>query len=529
MESFSTPLTEVPVQEGEFAAGEENALNRAFFRFVNWLFRGPHLTAESIWVFAALTMTEISVLLFRQLRGFWIDPTISRKVTFFGAPLSWGAWPILALYVGYIFLISMLLRAINLKLAFPLWTILCFLHTQNFSDNFACWSSPSFNFVKVGNCSYWYAASFLFVGIFWAFAVVHLAQSRAIPLMRELQDDELISRPGVLRLGSIIWVALLLVGILITALQPQPEWKKIEGGETASERPSAREHPALAYSSTQQIAILFGGTSTWSDEIGWIPLGDTWQWDGENWEQLNPETNPPARHNSCMAYDLERDVFVMFSGYGESETTEPVFLGDVWEWDGDNWVEKTPKNNPPARSYASLYFDPSRKKIILYTGYHKENEEVVFHDDFWEWDGQTWTQVYLEHSTKTFRSAILYFEQEQAPIMMDGGGLWTLHGAYWYQPNFPTSPSGRWSSSLAYDPLHQQVVMFGGYIGKDFDLLDETWVYNGSSWEKLITKNQPSARSSSNMFFDSYRNRVVLYGGYDEDGANNDQWELVLP
>ena len=66
MESPSTPLTEMPVQEDEFAAGEENALNRAFFRFVNWLFRGPHLPAEPIWFLAALSLTEFSVLLFRS-------------------------------------------------------------------------------------------------------------------------------------------------------------------------------------------------------------------------------------------------------------------------------------------------------------------------------------------------------------------------------------------------------------------------------------------------------------------------------
>ena len=59
---------------------------------------------------------------------------------------------------------------------------------------------------------------FLFLGILWAFAVVQLARSGVISLTQKMHDVELISRSGVLRLGSVIWIALLFVGILITAL-----------------------------------------------------------------------------------------------------------------------------------------------------------------------------------------------------------------------------------------------------------------------------------------------------------------------
>ena len=80
-----------------------------------------------------------------------------------------------------------------------------------------------------------------------------------------------------------------------------------------------------------------------------------------------------------MAYDPERDVFVMFGGLGHGEaTTASNFLGDTWEWDGVGWIEKISEVNPPVRSAATLYYDPTRQKVVLYAGYRTDNEENYF-------------------------------------------------------------------------------------------------------------------------------------------------------
>ena len=521
MESHSTPLTELPAQEDEFAVGKENALNRAFFRFVNWLFRGPYLPADSIWFLAALAMIELGLLIICQPRGYWVDSTISPSITFIGAPLKWGLWAVLALSIAYIFLVVLISRAVNLKIAFPLWVVLCLLHMGRLLGRFGV--SP-YILCETELSSQWDAIVILIAGIIWAFAVVRVGKSGIIPIFSKNQSIEALRYPRLLQYFSIAGIALVISVTILVALQPQPEWKKIEEGDELSDRPPARMYAALAYDPNQQVAILFGGNEGWTPENDWPHLGDTWQWDGENWMQLHSVSQPSPRRAPVMAYDVDRRVVVLFGGVGRDENKNIVYLDDTWEWDGESWIEKHPEISPPARGDANMYYDPSRRKVILYGGWYGDGG---FFDDVWEFDGQTWSKIFLEESRESSNSTIIFFEPERAPLLMDGQGVWTLRDSRWYQPNHSFAPPGRWASSITYDHQLQQAVLFGGEL--DGELFDDTWIFDGLVWNKIITKNQPTARFGSNMYFDARRNRVVLFGGYDGSIVFNDQWELVLP
>ncbi len=69
--------------------------------------------------------------------------------------------------------------------------------------------------------------------------------------------------------------------------------------------------------------------------------------------------------------------------------------------------------------------------------------------------------------------------------------------------------------------------MFGGF--KDKDVFDDTWLLNSQGWEQLITKTKPPRRNGHNMFYDSTRGTIVLFGGLDGGTFYNDLWELVQP
>ena len=49
--------------------------------------------------------------------------------------------------------------------------------------------------------------------------------------------------------------------------------------------PSARGNAAMAFDSTKNRTLLFGGTV---GSTGAMPMSDTWEWDGDNW--VTPET-----------------------------------------------------------------------------------------------------------------------------------------------------------------------------------------------------------------------------------------------
>lgn len=76
--------------------------------------------------------------------------------------------------------------------------------------------------------------------------------------------------------------------------------------------------------------------------------------------------------------------------------------------------------------------------------------------------------------------------------------------------------------ATAYDPVSQNVVIFGGYNNNG--QLDETWIYDGQNWRHAVEYVHPSARASASMVYDAKLKKIVLFGGYDGQNYLNDTW-----
>jgi hypothetical protein len=61
-------------------------------------------------------------------------------------------------------------------------------------------------------------------------------------------------------------------------------------------------------------------------------LNDTWVWNGELWTQLE-DIGPSARAANALAFDSTRERIVLFGGVAGS-----AVLADTWEWDGTEWT-----------------------------------------------------------------------------------------------------------------------------------------------------------------------------------------------
>src|ERR1041384_2795159 len=83
------------------------------------------------------------------------------------------------------------------------------------------------------------------------------------------------------------------------------------------------------------------------------------------------------------------------------------------------------------------------------------------------------------------------------------------------------NPTQRQKAAMAYDPVHRQLVMFGGQNGAV--LLAETWVFDGTNWIQKSPATSPSARVGHAMATDS-SGHVVLFGGAPTGGAVNETW-----
>ena len=94
--------------------------------------------------------------------------------------------------------------------------------------------------------------------------------------------------------------------------------------------------------------------------------------------------------------------------------------------------------------------------------------------------------------------------------------------ATWVQLTPANSPSARAVSTMAYDPVSQKLVMFGGF--NDTTYLNDTWTWDGTTWTQENTPVAPSPRTSAMMAYDFATRKLVLFGGYDGNQFLGDTW-----
>ncbi len=121
-------------------------------------------------------------------------------------------------------------------------------------------------------------------------------------------------------------------------------------------------------------SVLFGGRNPAG------LLGDTWEWDGENWTQV-ADSGPARRVGHAMAFDRNRNRVVLFGGDSAGR------LSDTWEWDGNEWVQQG-DTGPSARIHPAMAYDTARSRLVLFGGAAQD----AGLGDTWEWDGNAWTE-----------------------------------------------------------------------------------------------------------------------------------------
>jgi cysteine-rich repeat protein len=312
---------------------------------------------------------------------------------------------------------------------------------------------------------------------------------------------------------------------------------------------------SMAYDASRGRIVVFGGST-----FGGTILGDTWEWEGQNWRRRAPLTLPTARRDAAMAYDAVRGLTVLFGGRSNAGV-----LNDVWEWDGVDWRERMASASTPApRLNHAMAWDPIGQRVLLFGGSDGSPAPPTMFDDTWTWDGTVWTHLavpgpsarssagiaidrvtdrivlfggdaggglYLADTwewngdTSTWASVATSVQPSAriypmmtgttAGVLLYGGSsstlladTWSWQGGAWTQVATGT-PSARLEGALAYDGTH--AVLFAARSGVIPAEL-ETWRWNGS-WAQVSNFQQPTPRSAHAMTTDTRRGRVLMFGG----------------
>jgi N-acetylneuraminic acid mutarotase len=143
---------------------------------------------------------------------------------------------------------------------------------------------------------------------------------------------------------------------------------------------------------------------------------------------------------------------------------------------------------PEARYGAKMVFDSLESQSIMFGGRAEGLIGLKYFDDLWAFDSvaQTWARI------------------ETAD-----------------------RPGGRLSPGMVYDPVHHQIILFGGNDKQD--RLGDTWVYSISDnhWEEVTPENGPPPRSDGGMVYDEENQIVILFGGYCQEESRSlcdDTW-----
>ena len=158
--------------------------------------------------------------------------------------------------------------------------------------------------------------------------------------------------------------------------------------KTPSPSPGFLFVPSLVYDPVREVIVLFGG---FRPGMSGGVSNELWEWDGTNWSQRLSAHSPPACYQAGLAFDEARGRLVLFGGRSIFSGSTG-FLGDVWEWDGADWMQQIPPAGTPvpeARTFHILAYDSLRRVTVLVGGISAAGVDF---DDVWEWDGHRWRQ-----------------------------------------------------------------------------------------------------------------------------------------
>ncbi|MEM7199490.1 MAG: kelch repeat-containing protein [Planctomycetota bacterium] len=229
-----------------------------------------------------------------------------------------------------------------------------------------------------------------------------------------------------------------------------------------STQPVNRRDAGTAFDPVRQQALMFAGFSVGSY------LDDLWAWDGVDWSLLATGSGPSERSGPAMAFDSGRDRAVIFGGRGPA-TIGISLRNDTWEWDGDGWQQAPAGVAPRARMDATLAYDEARGVTVLFGGRIGFTAADQLNDT-WEWDGVSWSQVTPPTSPPNLLSPRLYYDPLVQRTRLAGwlGGiieLWEYDGATWTSLGI-TTPAINGGPDVVWDPRRQQATMYEGHTIK---------------------------------------------------------------
>lgn len=198
------------------------------------------------------------------------------------------------------------------------------------------------------------------------------------------------------------------------------------------------------------------------------------QGSAQDWDQKIPFTDPSVSLDldHMQVYDSTNGETILF---GREKCG--ALPGEMWSWDGCQFSKRTPSVLPVGRYQAAGTHDTWRGHTYMFGGTIQSGAET---DELWRWDGTNWTLV----------------------------------------PTIGAKPRAVTGPEMAYDPVIDRIVMFGGLdVNGAHD--PATYLFNpaNNTWSSSTPITSPVSRQGHAMVYSQALGGVVLFGGKAINGA----------
>jgi hypothetical protein len=265
-------------------------------------------------------------------------------------------------------------------------------------------------------------------------------------------------------------------------------------------------------------------------------LGDLWAYDvpGNSWT-LVTEDGPPARFGHNAAW-VDGVGLVIFAGQAGA-----TFYNDLWAFDpaANTWEELPAGGAVPVPRYGSCAALGPDGRLWISHGFTQEGQRFA-DTRAYDFSTSTWTdetpagdapvERCLHACWWTEHGAFALYAGQTTGMNSLGDLWWLAVGARpglnsWTQVSLgDAAPAPR--NLYAAARLDGATGVFGGQA-LDGSALDDMWWFNGGAGLDATPGERPQGRWGAEMILaDAAQNRLLLFGGRDEDAVFGDLWEL---
>jgi hypothetical protein len=200
------------------------------------------------------------------------------------------------------------------------------------------------------------------------------------------------------------------------------------------------------------------------------------------------------------------------------------------------WVLLSDLHAPPALALPVGVFDPVRDRLLVLEGAYATGWPAVHALDLQP--APRWSELPMDGPPPVGRigPAVAYDPVRDRLLLFGGAGysdLWALtflpSPAWQALVTTGETPRTRAGHSAVYDPIRDRMVIFGGIDGSTY--LGDSWAISlrTNQWEHLASAGAgPSSRAWHRAVYDSVGDRMIVVGGQDSAGYTSDVWALPL-